>query len=272
MSIVPTVLAATAAVSGICMYLDAKFSVSNDISQILGARRTSRYIEARFRELGEDDWSFYHVLHQTYGQNDDLEALAFEGRSWTYRLLREEVGRLAAAYQDLGIRNRTVVGMFVNNSPEFLFSFYALIKIGAIPAPLNTSMSGDQVKHCLNICSSEFLLTTYELYHVVAQTFGDNQGQLTVGSDPACPTLAQVLVYDYDTYKAPALGALHPDCVLLTHRDLPSVPGMGDFPPSVRPKIHHQQPTHYMFTSGTSRKQIIYVVRPSTKNAKADTT
>ena len=85
---------AAAAVSGIGMYLDGKYSIRSDVTQLRGARKMQKYVENMFKEYGEDDWSFYHVLHSTYAENHhtDKEAFVFENRSWTYRQFREEIG------------------------------------------------------------------------------------------------------------------------------------------------------------------------------------
>lgn len=260
--------AAAAAVSG--MYLDAKYSIGEDLAQIRGGKRMQKYVEQLYKEHGEDDWSFYHVLHCTYDVNhhSNAEALVFEGRSWTYRRLREEVGRVAETLQRrLGVRNRMVVGLFINNSPEFMFVWWALYKLGAIPAPINTSITGEHIKHCLNVSEAEMLITSYELAGIVAQTFdlsndgsaNNSAGDLGAGSiDPACPRVRQILLYDHNTYPVPSAvdqqwPVSRPGISLLKHDELPPVvPEMGDFPKSSRPKVRYDEASQYLFTSGTT--------------------
>lgn len=120
--------AAGATVAG--RWLDKRYGISSDLAQIRGMRQMTKFFTEFAQERGADDWSFYHVLHSTYGTNDLKEAFVFEGRSWTYAELRGEIGRLAEVFRGMGIGNRTVVGMYVNNSPEFIFSWFALYKLG----------------------------------------------------------------------------------------------------------------------------------------------
>ncbi|OBT52393.1 hypothetical protein VE04_07572, partial [Pseudogymnoascus sp. 24MN13] len=87
-------LITAAAATATWMYLDAKYSIRSDIAQIRGGYSVQKYVQKLFKIHGEYDWSFYHVLHATYGLNDDTEALVFESRSWTYGQLRGEIGRL----------------------------------------------------------------------------------------------------------------------------------------------------------------------------------
>lgn len=126
-----TAVAATAVALVAGQALDKKYSIRSDIAQIRSARKNKRHFQQLCDTYGEDDWSFYHVLHNAKASAYD-EALLFEDRSWTYAECRAEVGRLALQFQTMGIRNRTVVAMMINNSPEFYFTWWALFKIGAI--------------------------------------------------------------------------------------------------------------------------------------------
>lgn len=248
--------ACTAAAAGLAgMYLDAKYSIRNDLKQIRGARSMERYMQYLYEIHGEDDWSFYHVLHSTYDSNHhtDQEALVFEGRSWTYRRLREEIGRCAEALQSLGVRNRTVVGLFINNSPEFIFSWWALYKLGAIPAPINTSVTGHHIKHCLKVSEAEFIITSYELSGVVSQAFDLEEGTAAFSGDPSCPLLKGVVLYDHDTYPRSRQWSSQTGVTVIRHNELrPVVPEMADFPKASRPKVLATDASQYLFTSGTT--------------------
>ncbi|OBT41559.1 hypothetical protein VE00_09146 [Pseudogymnoascus sp. WSF 3629] len=252
-------LITAAAATATWMYLDAKYSIRSDISQIRGGRSVQKYVEKLYNIHGEHDWSFYHVLHATYGLNDDTEALVFESRSWTYGQLRGEIGRLAETFRRMGITNRTVVAMFVNNSPEFMFAWWALYKLGAIPAPINTAITGEHIRHCLRISEAEFLVSTYELYGTVAGTlFSDDggEGARSKSEDsihPAVPLLKEMVLYDCDTYSATECETLAESVVLIRHNDLPPItPEMGDFPKASRPRVALGDTGQYLFTSGTT--------------------
>ena len=194
-----TAAAAIVATALLGKSLDERYSIREDIAQIRTARQNARFWQELVKIHGEDDWSFYHTLH-SHSQDDYAEAFLFEDRSWTYAELRGEVGRLAEEFQRRGIGNRTVVGMFINNSPEFLFAWWALFKIGAIPAPINTSISQEPFRHCLKISESQFLVCSYELYDVAAASLGVNETFNGTFEDDRVPNLRQTILYDYGTY------------------------------------------------------------------------
>jgi len=157
----------------------------------------------------------------------------------------------------MGIKNRTVVGIFVNNSPEFIFAWWALFKIGAIPAPINTSISREPFRHCLKISEAECLITTYELFDVAAASLSLGEvSSLANGAayDSRLPRLKSVVVYDYDTYPRTSMSSLLPRGVnVLVHNQLPSPTlAIASWDREVRPKIGPTEPSAYLFTSGTT--------------------
>lgn len=235
------------------LYLNAKYSIGSDISQIYGNWNLQKYAQRLYEIHGEDDWSYYHVLHCTHGSNDDEEAFVFESRSWTYGRLRQEIGRCAEGLKRLGVRNRMVVGLFINNSPEFMFTWWALYKIGAIPAPINTSITGTHIKHCLKVSEAEMLITSFELSGIIAQTFDLDDGEKNFEGDSSCPRLGQIVLYDHDTYPFKGQWSSRDRIAVIAHSKLPpATPEMGNFPKSSRPKVLHTDASQYLFTSGTT--------------------
>ena len=62
-------------------------------------------------------------------------ALVFEGRSWTYRELNEQVDRCATSLSDLGVCHGDRVAVLTINVPEFLEVLFACGKLGAVFVP-----------------------------------------------------------------------------------------------------------------------------------------
>ena len=66
----------------------------------------------------------------------ERDCLVFEGKRWTYAQANERINRLANALTRFGIGKGDCVGVFDVNRPEYVESYFASAKIGAIFVPL----------------------------------------------------------------------------------------------------------------------------------------
>ncbi|HYH94804.1 o-succinylbenzoate--CoA ligase [Hyalangium sp.] len=80
-------------------------------------------------------------IREGASRRPDAEALAFAGRSWTYRALDVEIGRWVAALQARGITAGDRVALLSANHPACVFLFFALGRLGAVLAPLNARLT-----------------------------------------------------------------------------------------------------------------------------------
>lgn len=97
----------------------------------------------------------------------DHQALIFEGQSWTYHQLNQQVNRLANGLKALGLQRGERVGLFLPNIPEFIFAYLATLKLGAIAVSLNVMLKTDEVRFILHDCTAKIVITTEELSHCV---------------------------------------------------------------------------------------------------------
>lgn len=80
------------------------------------------------------------LIGQTLAHNArvkaDREALVFEGRCLTWRMLNEGANRIANAIAALGASHGDRVLLLMPNSVEFVETYYGLAKLGCISAPV----------------------------------------------------------------------------------------------------------------------------------------
>jgi len=81
----------------------------------------------------------------------DKEALVDDKSRLTYSQVRERVNRLAIGLMDLGIRTRDRVLVQLPNWSEFVFSYFALQKIGAIPVLLIDRYRPYEINHLFRL-------------------------------------------------------------------------------------------------------------------------
>ncbi|MEM2957976.1 MAG: AMP-binding protein [Candidatus Jordarchaeaceae archaeon] len=75
-----------------------------------------------------------------------------EERKYTYRELMYWSDKVAAGLADLGVEKGDGVGVYMTNSPEFLFSLYGISQNGAFTVPINPMLKAPDIKHIVTDC------------------------------------------------------------------------------------------------------------------------
>jgi crotonobetaine/carnitine-CoA ligase len=100
----------------------------------------------------------HHVLETQAQKYGDRTFFFFKDRSYSFRELNENAGRVAAGLQRWGIRKGDKVAIVMKNCPEFLFLWFGLCKLGAIEVPINTAHKGDLLTHMLDKADSRLII------------------------------------------------------------------------------------------------------------------
>lgn len=81
-------------------------------------------------------------------------AVLFEHREVTYEELRALVIRTAERFHALRITKGDRIGILLNDSPEFIASFVAIISLGAIAVPINMALRKEEQLFILQDCGA----------------------------------------------------------------------------------------------------------------------
>ena len=73
------------------------------------------------------------------------DALVFRDRRWTFQQFSEEVDRVAKGLLALGVAPGDKVGLWMLNSPEWIFSMFAAAKVGGVLVPINSRLRSADV-------------------------------------------------------------------------------------------------------------------------------
>jgi benzoate-CoA ligase family protein len=81
----------------------------------------------------------------------------------TYQQLLENTNRVGDALLALGVRAEERVLLLLLDTPEFLYSFFGAIKIGAVAVPVNTQAKLQDYEYILNDCRARVALVSEPL-------------------------------------------------------------------------------------------------------------
>ncbi len=77
-------------------------------------------------------------------------AIYYQDEKFTYQDVFERVNRTGNALKELGVEIEQRVLLALPDCPEFAFSFFGAIKIGAVPIPTNPWMSANDYEYLIN--------------------------------------------------------------------------------------------------------------------------
>lgn len=76
-------------------------------------------------------------------------AIVFGQKKITYKTLDEVTNHLAAGLIELGIKKQDRVALFLDNCPEFVISYYSVLKAGAAVVPINYMFKMEEARYIL---------------------------------------------------------------------------------------------------------------------------
>ncbi len=116
----------------------------------------------------------HRFLLDTAAAYPDYVAMSFNETDTSYRELNEKVNKLALVLQKRGIQKGDRVALILVNSPTYVISFFAVLKIGAIVVNMSVGLQGEELRRCLTDSGAKALLTldifAPEVYRVIKNT------------------------------------------------------------------------------------------------------
>mmetsp|Transcript_16804 Transcript_16804/g.65640 ORF Transcript_16804/g.65640 Transcript_16804/m.65640 type:complete len:634 (-) Transcript_16804:4306-6207(-) len=155
---------------GLYLYLRSKtdqiWEDTIDTIELLGVRRNLWKIE------GSKNWTVVDLFYNGLKKNPDGECMHFidTNTSYTWRQVDELSNKIGNWALSDGIKQGDVVGLIMDNRPEFVITWLGLAKVGAVIALINTNLSGHPLVHSLKVCEAKCFIVGHE--HAQKGVFG----------------------------------------------------------------------------------------------------
>lgn len=95
-------------------------------------------------------------------------AINFYGNEISYRMLDTLSDRFANALADLGVVKGERVGIYLENCPQFVIAFYAILKLGAVVVTCSPMYKTEELEHELRDAGVRILVLEDPLYPALA--------------------------------------------------------------------------------------------------------
>ena len=90
------------------------------------------------------------------------EALVFEGKTFSFIEINELVEKFAGGLNDLGIVQGDTITLYAENSWEWVVSYFAIARVGAIINPVNTMLTPDEIEYVVRDCGAKAIIASPE--------------------------------------------------------------------------------------------------------------
>ncbi|PKV81968.1 long-chain-fatty-acid--CoA ligase [Nocardia fluminea] len=100
------------------------------------------------------------ILRESTDERPDAPFLHAGERTLTYREVDESSGRVARSLRDRGLVPGDKVAVQLPNSPEFVTTYFAILKAGLVMVPLNPLFTAREIEHHLADSGSRMLVTS----------------------------------------------------------------------------------------------------------------
>jgi fatty-acyl-CoA synthase len=139
-------------------------------------------------------------------------AIVYYGREITYRELASEVNRLAGYLERSGVKRGDRVLLQMQNCPQFIIGFYAILRANAVVVPMNTMLVTNELRYYAQDSQAELVLVGQDLYPQMAPLLREETARRAVvaaysdyrGDQPGVP-LPEVVAAARETITEPGV-------------------------------------------------------------------
>lgn len=105
-------------------------------------------------------WEFLETSARRY---PDKPAIIYYGTRLSYRQLKEEAERVAAALAARGIEKGARVALYMQNAPQFVIAFYGILRANAMAVPLNPMLLEEELAYMLQDSGASVIFAGQDL-------------------------------------------------------------------------------------------------------------
>ena len=191
--------------------------------------------------------SIYHNLVSATARDPGKTALIYYGSPLSYREFKRDVDALAGFLQRrCGVNKGDRVLLFMQNSPQFMIAFYAILRADAMVVPVNPMNLTEELRHYVADSDARVAVTGQELFSQLRPLIGAGLDHLVVAA--------------YSDYLTPPTDLKVPEAVCAPRKaiDEPGVTLWSDaLAANLAPGPHRVLPDDLCvmpYTSGTTGK------------------
>ena len=169
-------------------------------------RHLSSWPPSAPRDLDPPRTSLWANVENAAKANPDRRAIVFYDSTLTYAELQRECERMAGYLTEVcGVKKGDRVGVYMQNSPQFVIAYYAILRANAVVVPINPMNLTGEIRYMLEDSGAKVLFASQELApqalplaggeplsHLIVATYSDylrTETELTIPDFVKAPRL-----------------------------------------------------------------------------------
>ncbi len=195
------------------------------------------------------DISLYEMFMGTVEKYPDRPFTSFMRATLTYQEVSRLIDRFAGSLAALGVKEGDKVAVHLPNCPQFIITYFAAFKLGAINVPCNPMYVAREMKHQLKDSGAETIITLTRFYGMIKGIQQDTRVKHVIATNIK-DYFPGKLRFLYTLFKEKKEG----DRVSLAPEDH-SFMGLvekGDAAAAAPVKVNPASHAVYMYTGGTT--------------------
>ena len=121
------------------------------------------------KDVSVDYDSLFDLLEQAANIHGEKPALTFYERSWSYKETRTISEWLAASLYRTGFQKGDRLGIMLPNSPHYIFSLFAVFRLGGIAVQVNPMYVEREIEYAINDSEAKYMVVFEAFYHKVKE-------------------------------------------------------------------------------------------------------
>ena len=132
----------------------------------MGTRHLSSWPPSLPLELTPPKTSIWVNLETTAARVPDRRAIVFYDTAIAYARLKRETEHLAGFLQrECGVKRGDRVALYMQNSPQFIIAFYAILRADAVVVPVNPMNLAGEIEYMLRDSGATVMFASQEIAH-----------------------------------------------------------------------------------------------------------
>ena len=107
-----------------------------------------------------EETSQYSILKKMAGDLESHPAIIYKSRYISFHNLLSSIDSLASYMAGMDLVKGDRIAIFLENSPQFIISLYAAMKIGTIAAPMDPDLSNIEMRNSINSIGAKCIITS----------------------------------------------------------------------------------------------------------------